>query len=156
MNSLWIHYCFRGITVTSLSASQFYYESTINFVISLKNHLLFCEINMNSVFVLRIVYESISKIHLESLWNKYLFRDSTMNSLSFTRNKYEFTIYFAISLLNHCLFGVFTLNSLSYSRFYSNPLSHSRYHYVDTFLREITMNSLFCCNFTMNTLCASR
>ena len=90
-----------------LSASQFRnnYEFTMEL---LWNRY---EISWNSLFCFAIFL----RIHY-LLWILFIFREFTLNSLSYSRNHYENTIFFAISLRIRCLFRDFTMDSLSFSR----------------------------------------
>ena len=119
--SLWLHYLFRDFAIC--------------FVISLWIHYHFLEIIINTLFIADSIW--IHYLLCVSLWIHYLFlkihlkstfyRQITMISLSssqnhyrytiFSRNQYEITIYFALSLWKHYLFREFSINSLSASRF---------------------------------------
>ena len=102
-NPLWISYLFRELTVFS----RIYFGFTI---------------------FLRIRYEFT--IYLaDSLWINLVFREVTMNSLSFSRKYHEFNICFVIALWIHYLFRDSTMNWLSVPGI----------HYL---LRLYTMNSL--------------
>ena len=128
---------------------QFYDESTIFFAYSLSIYNLFREWTMTSHF----------------------FHEFTLNPIFFSRNHYEFNIFFGISLWFHHLFREFTLNSLYTSRlnyeftvdslsFTRNPmtsLSASRFYYEFTicFATSISIHYQFRGN-TLKLLSISR
>ena len=113
-NSPWIHYLFRDSTMNSLANTRIHEEFTIFFAILLGDHHRFRIFTMNTL--------SISQIHLESIfprihyffaishWNHNLIPEITIDSLSFSRNQFEFTFSFEISQWIHCLFRKSTLN----------------------------------------------
>ena len=96
---------FRESSINALSFSPYSFESKIFRKLTL--NLLFSRDNT-------IIPLSISWIHYEwiifcakVLWIHYLYREITLNSLSFTRIHYGFTIHFAKSLLNtFCLLRI--------------------------------------------------
>ena len=152
-NSPWIHFFSRDhyeyifiFFVYSLSSHVlwFFYEFTIFFAISLWIHV-FPEINMNSLSAPLNPF-----ISAKSLWIHFLLGDITLNSLSFSRNQFEFIICFGISLLIHYLFREFTMNSvwnhyettmksLWIHYLFANSLSVSPIHYL---FRKFALNPL--------------
>ena len=140
VNKLWIHYLLREFTMNLLDVSRIYSEFTINFKISLV---------MNSLSVLRIYYEFtvypessknwwcfaaflwIQLMFREySLWNNYIYRESTINSLYSSRTHYGFTVHIANLVKIHYLFREFTKKSLFVSRIH--------YRFI-TFFGEFTI-----------------
>ena len=90
--SPWIHWPFFGITMNSLSISQIHYEFTICFAVSVGIHYLFAKSLWihYSLFVSQIDFEStISSMYL------LFIRESLTNSLSVSRNHFQYTIFFA-------------------------------------------------------------
>ena len=117
----------------------------------MSNPLLFSRIKFKFTFCIAI-----------SFWNPYLFCEFTFNSLSSSRFHFEFTIFFANSLLIHflhrestwssCLFREFNSNSLLFSRIHFQPTSISRINFwfpiffanslsIYYLFREFTANS---------------
>ena len=105
MNFPWIYYRFRGITLTSLSASRFYYEFSICFANSVRIHYWFREITINSLSASRVLFKfpfvfgnslSFSRIQLGSFS-----LELTIDSLSISWFHFEFTIWFPKLLLIH-------------------------------------------------------
>ena len=96
-------------TLNPQSHSWFYYEFTIT-KNSLCIHYLLHDFTRNSWFV----------------------REFTLNPLFFSRNYYELTIFFAISLLNHNLIPEITMNTL----FFAESI------WFHSLLRDFPMDSL--------------
>ena len=94
----------------SLSASWFFFEFTTCFAISLWIHCLFREFTLNPFF--------------RWITMNYLLRNFPLNSLSYSQNRYEFSIFFAnllsVSRLvhkKHYLLDDFNMNSPSFPQF---------------------------------------
>ena len=136
MNSLsfsWIYYLFREFPMNPLFASRFLFEFTI-FSRNQYEFTICFAVTMNTLsasrFHLQSTFRQITMNSLSFSWIHYLFREFPMNPLFasrflfeftiFSRNQYEFTICFAVTM---------------------NTLSASRFHLQSTF-RQITMNSL--------------
>ena len=77
---------------------------------------------------------------------KYLLREFTMNSLSFSRIHYQFTIFLAHSLWLHWFFAYSTWIYYFFRESTITSLSN----------RELTMNPLIFCVLTLNFLSISR
>ena len=126
----------------SLSASRYHYEHTIYFMITILS-------------ASRFYYE----FAMDTINIKF-----TLNSLSYSRNHYDYTILDPKSIwihyllrqvtLNRHFLGEITLNSLSFWEITINPLSASQFSFEFTIffaislwshylIREITMNSRF-------------
>ena len=84
MNFPWIHYCFRDITMSSLSATRFYYEFSIYFANSVRIHYRFRKITLKSLCLSLIHLES-TILFAKSLSINYRLHDCSLNSLSFSR-----------------------------------------------------------------------
>ena len=125
MNSLWnhylprdfswnslfflrIHYRFRECTLNPLSFLRNYFELTILFTKSVWKHPLhdFTVPRINLISTISFVI---------SLWSHYIFREFTLNTLSVSRNYYEFTICSANLLWIHYPFRDISFKSLSVS-----------------------------------------
>ena len=86
-----------------------------------------------------------------SLWIHYWFREFTLNSLSYSRNQYKITIFFAISLWIYSIFRIqylfceFTLNPRSFSNHYDFDMKSLWNHYAFTifFTFSLRIHHLF-------------
>ena len=92
-NSLWIHYLFCEFPLNSLSSSNSLFFAHLLFFSRIHLESIFPPNHYELTHLLRFS-PSFSRIH-------NLIRELTLNSISFLRNHYEFTIFFAISLGIH-------------------------------------------------------
>ena len=129
-----LHCLFREFTFYS----WFHYEFTICSANKLKIHYEFA--NSLSVSRIHYLFRELTVCFANSSWIIYPLHQITMNSLSASRFYYEYTICFANWLWNHYLLRDFCLNLLA------------RIYYL---FRELTLNLLFFCQITLNSLYAS-
>ena len=122
-NVHWIHDLFSETTMNS----AIHFKFRIRFAISLWIHYLFIEFTLNPLFPAKSPI-----IH-------YLLRELTLNSLSYSRNHYENTFFFAISQWIHCPFREFTLNPFFH---YELIIFSTILQWIHYPFREVTENSL--------------
>ena len=94
-NSLWILYLFRKSTMNSFSFSLIHYENTIFFSNSLWIQFRFRKF---TIFLANSLW--IHLVFRDSQWIRHLFRKFTMDSLSFSRIKYESICCFVNTVLD--------------------------------------------------------
>ena len=114
-------------------STQFFRESTNCFAKSL---WIRYEISMNSLFFSWFHWEFI----IFTQFN-YLFREFTMNPLSFSRNHNEFTILFSLSLWVHYLFRESSMDTLFVTRYLSK--------FTICFAKSL-LNRYLLCEFTIH------
>ena len=95
--SFWIHYRFREFTMNSLSVSRI--ENEFLFISRINCGFTSYFANLFAIYFACYFEFTICLANL--LWIHYLFRESTLNSLSFSRIHCELTFTFAISLWIH-------------------------------------------------------
>ena len=98
-NSSWIHWIYDAYT--------------INFAKKLLNQFRFCEFTVYCA---------------EIPWMNNLSRENTLNSRDVSRIRYEYTIYFTISLKIHSMFREYTINSVFISQVHFEFTVESQIH----------------------------
>ena len=156
-NSIGILYPFRECTINSKSITHMHREFTIRFLESLWIHYLFREFTMKlyrefglNQFSLSLPFNPLSPsaiyyentIYLAILrWTHYNFRWFTINSLSVSRMKYEFTIFSRIDLKSNIVF----VNSLSFSSihylFREFTIYFTKFPWIHNLHRDFSLNS---------------
>ena len=119
--SLWVHlfvnspsnsrtrYLFRESTMNWLSVWPLHHEFTVCLAIA----LWISEYFMNSLSIPEFtIYLAIRS------WMYLVFREVTINSLSFSRMYYKFTVFNVNLVRIHLMFSEFTMNSVGVSRIY--------------------------------------
>ena len=145
--SLWVHlfvnspsnsrtrYLFRESTMNWLSVWPLHHEFTVFFATQLWIDFAFQELSImiiyNEFTVCLAIALWISEYFMNSLsipeftiylairsWMYLVFREVTINSLSFSRMYYKFTVFNVNLVRIHLMFSEFTMNSVGVSRIY--------------------------------------
>ena len=131
----WIDCLFGHYTMNSLSVWPLHHEFTVFFATQLWIDFAFQELSImiiyNEFTVCLAIALWISEYFMNSLsipeftiylairsWMYLVFREVTINSLSFSRMYYKFTVFNVNLVRIHLMFSEFTMNSVGVSRIY--------------------------------------